>query len=178
MAFAINRFKSALTGGGARPTLFQVNITNPIAPLADIKIPLMVKAASLPTSSTGQYFVPYFGRQIWYGGDRVFDEWNVTVINDEDFQIRNAMEAWSNSINSHISNDRALPQEYKSDAQVTQFSKDQKVLRQITFQGLFPTIISDIPLAWETTDSIEEFTVSFRYDVWKVTGGTTGRSTS
>lgn len=178
MAFAINRFKSALVNGGARPTLFQVNITNPIAALADVKVPLMVKAASLPSSTLGSYAVPYFGRQVKYGGDRVFEDWTVTVINDEDFQIRNAMEAWSNAINTHISNDRALPQDYKSDAQVTQFSKDQKVLRTVTFQGLFPVMISDIPLAWEAVDTIEEFTVSFQYDVWKISGGTTGSSTS
>ena len=129
MAFSINQFKSELVGGGARPSLFQVQITNPILPIADFKIPFMVKAAALPASSLGSYVVPYFGREIKYAGDRTFEDWEVTVINDEDFAIRNAMEAWSNAINSHIANTRALPQQYKSDAIITQYGKDGQTLR-------------------------------------------------
>jgi len=178
MAFSINEFKSRLTYGGARPTLFQVQLTNPIAPLADLKVPFMAKAASLPASTTGQIIAPFFGRQVKYGGDRVFEDWTVTIINDEDFQIRNALEAWSNAINTHVSNDRALPQNYKSDAIVIQYGKDGRILRQYSFQGLFPLNISDIPLAWEQQDTIEEFTVTFAYDLWVINGGITGNSTT
>lgn len=174
--FSINNFKSELVGGGARPTLFQVQITNPILGVADFKVPFMVKTASLPASNLGSYTVPYFGRQIKYGGDRTFEPWTVTVINDEDFLIRNAMEAWSNAINSHVSNTRALPQDYKSDAIVTQYTKDLQQLRIYNFEGLFPTVISEIAVAWETQDTIEEFTVTFDYDLWTIVGGTTGNS--
>lgn len=176
--FSITNFKSALTYGGARPTLFQVIITNPVQPLANIKMPLLIKAASIPPSSVASYAVPYFGRQVKFGGDRTFEPWTVTIINDEDFQIRNAMEAWSNSINSHVSNTRALPQNYKSDGQVIQYGKDNKTLREYTFHGLFPTQISDIPLSWEQSDTIEEFTVQFELDEWVVSGGITGISTT
>ncbi|MFA7408416.1 MAG: phage tail protein [Anaerolineaceae bacterium] len=172
--FSINEFRSQLVGGGARPTLFQVQITNPITGIADFKIPFMVKTASLPSSTVGQYEVPYMGRKIKYGGDRTFEDWTVTVINDEDFLIRNSMEAWSNAINTFESNARALPQIYKSDAQVIQYGKDQTPLRQYTFQGLFPTNISEISLGWEQNDSIEEFTVTFAYDAYTVDGGITG----
>jgi hypothetical protein len=178
MAFSINQFKSQLVGGGARPTLFQVQITNPILGIADFKIPFMVKTAAIPSSTLGQFVVPYFGRLIKYGGDRQFEPWTVTVINDEDFAIRNAMESWSNSINSHVSNTRALPQEYKSDAIITQYSKDGSVLRVYNFQGLFPTQISEIGMAWEAQDQIEEFSVTFEYDVWTIAGGVTGNSTT
>ena len=178
MAFSINQFKSALVGGGARSSLFQVQITNPILGIADFKVPLMVKASSIPASNTGQIPVKYFGREIKYGGDRTFEDWNVTIINDEDFAIRNAMEAWSNAINSHSSNTRAYPQNYKSDAQIVQFAKDGSVLRQYTFQGLFPVSISSIETSWETSDQIEEFNVTFAFDLWEVDGGVTGKSTS
>jgi len=177
MSFNINEFKSQLTGGGARPTLFQVQITNPILANADFKLPFMVKTAALPGSSVGSYVVPYFGRQIKYAGDRRFDNWQVTIINDEDFAIRNAMEAWSNAINSHDSNTRALPQNYKSNAIVTQYSKDGNALRTYVFEGLHPIDIDPISLNWEQTDSIEEFGVSFQYDLWRVEG-TTGISTT
>lgn len=172
MAFNINQFKSELVGGGARPTLFQVQITNPVAPEADIKVPFMVRAAGIPESTVGQYVVPYFGRQIKYAGDRTFAPWTVTVINDEDFAIRNALEAWSNFINSHDSNTRALPQQYKSTGQITQFSKDGSPLRTYIFEGMMPISIDGIAMDWSATDSIEEFSVTFEYDLWRVEGAT------
>ena len=172
MAFNINQFKAELVGGGARPTLFQVQVTNPVLPAADFKVPFMVRAAGIPESTLGQYTVPYFGRQVKYAGDRTFADWTVTVINDEDFAIRNAMEAWSNFINSHDSNTRALPQQYKSTGLITQFSKNGAALRTYVFEGMYPVTIDGIAMDWSQTDSIEEFGVTFQYDLWRVEGAT------
>lgn len=172
MAFNINQFKAELVGGGARPTLFQVQITNPIDPAADVKIPFLVRSAGIPASSVGSYEVSYFGRSVKYAGDRVFDDWSVTVINDEDFAIRNALEAWSNAINSHDGNLRALPQDYKSNALITQFSKDGSPLRTYVFEGLFPVAIDGIGMDWDARDQIEEYGVTFQYDMWRVEGNT------
>jgi len=172
MAFNINQFKSQLVGGGARPTLFQCQITNPIDSAADAKIPFMVRAAGIPASNVGSYELPYFGRTVKYAGDRTFEDWSVTVINDEDFAIRNAMEAWMNAINSHDSNTRALPQDYKSNALVTQFSKDGSPLRTYVFEGIYPIALDVIALDWSTQDSIEEFGITFQYDMWRVEGNT------
>lgn len=182
MAFNISEMRSQLTGGGARPTLFEVQITNPINGVADFKIPFMVKAASLPASVIGPIEVPYFGRKLKIAGDRTFDDWEVTVINDEDFAVRNAMEQWMNAINSHVGNvrDRARlsPETYKAQAQVRQFSKNGDVIREYTFNGMFPTNLGAIDTSWETNDTIEEFSVTLGYDWWEVTGGSTGISTS
>ena len=172
MAFNINQFKSQLVGGGARPTLFQCQITNPIDDAADAKIPFLVRAAGIPASNVGSYELPYFGRTVKYAGDRTFEDWTVTVINDEDFAIRNAMEAWMNAINSHDSNTRALPQDYKSNALVTQFSKDGSPLRTYVFEGIYPIALDGITLDWSTQDSIEEFGITFQYDMWRVEGNT------
>ena len=172
MAFNINEFKSQLVGGGARPSLFQVQITNPINAIADFKVPFMVRAAALPESNVGSYQIPYFGRFIKYAGDRTFADWTATIINDEDFLVRNAMEAWSNAINSHDSNTRALPQTYKSNAIITQYSKDGRPLRTYVFEGIYPITIAAIPVAWDTTDTIENFDVTFQYDMWRVEGAT------
>ena len=172
MAFNINQFKSELVGGCARPTLFQCQITNPVNTTADIKVPFMVRAAGIPESTVGQYSVPYFGRQVKYAGDRTFADWTVTVINDEDFAIRNAMEEWMNFINSHDSNSRGLPQQYKSNGQITQFSKDGSPLRTYVFEGMFPIAIDGIQMDWSATDSIEEFSITFQYDLWRVEGNT------
>jgi ketosteroid isomerase-like protein len=172
MAFNINEFKSQLVGGGARPSLFQVQILNPVNPAADFKVPFLVRAAGIPASNLGSYTVPYFGRQVKYAGDRTFEDWTITVINDEDFAIRNAMEAWSNAVNTHDGNLRALPQEYKSNAIITQFSKDGSALRSYVFEGMFPITISGIAMDWNTVDAIEEFDVTFQYDFWRVEGVT------
>lgn len=177
MAFNINEFKSQLVGGGARPSLFQVQITNPIAPEADFKFPFMCRAGQLPGSTVGAYEVPYFGRNIKYAGDRTFEDWTVTVINDEDFIVRNAMESWMNFINSHDSNVRGLPQDYKSNGIITQYSKDGSALRTYVFEGMYPIAVDPIDMDWGTVDAIEEFGVTFQYDMWRVEG-VTGISTT
>lgn len=196
MAFSIETFKSKLVGGGARPTLFEVQITAPTSVAlegvdtdavtaafngdgSNSVASFMIKAAAIPASNVGQIILPYFGRQVKMGGDRTFDDWTVTVINDEDFAVRNALEEWSKLINTHESNLRALPGSggvgalgtpgYKADAVVKQYSKTGQVLRAYKFIGLYPTNISDIALSWEATDSIEEFTCTFSYDYWEKT---------
>jgi hypothetical protein len=172
MAFNINEFKSQLVGGGARPTLFQCQILNPVAPEADFKVPFMVRAAGIPGSSLGSFTAPYFGRQVKYAGDRVFEDWTVTVINDEDFIVRNGLEAWSNAINTHDGNLRSLPSDYKSNGLITQYSKDGDAIRTYVFEGMYPVTIDQIQMDWGTTDTIEEFSVTFQYDFWRVEGST------
>jgi len=178
MAFNINEIRSQLTLGGARQSLFQVQIQNPANSVADIKVPFMVRTAQIPSSDLGVIEVPYFGRRIKLAGDRVFGDWTVTVINDEDFLIRNAMEEWSNKINTLQGNLRAFsaasPLLYKANAQVTQFSKTGVPIRTYTFNGIYPSSVSTIDLDWASTDQIEEFAVTFQYDYWEVTGGITG----
>lgn len=178
MAFDVNAFKGALKLGGARPSLFQVNITNPVNGAADIQIPFLCKAASIPASTLSQVIQNYFGRPVKFPGNRTFEDWTVQIINDEDFAIRNTLEQWSNAINSHEGNIRDLaasvPTLYKSDAQVTQFSQTGAPLRVYNFVGLWPTNISEIELSWDNTDQIEEYQVTFSYDYYEVTGGLTG----
>lgn len=180
MAFNVNEMRSQLTLGGARNSLFQVIINNPSNSVADLKVPFLVKAAQIPASTLGIIEVPYYGRKVRLAGDRTFAEWTVTVINDEDFLIRNAMEQWSNQIQSHQGNLRtfggASPSLYKSQAQVTQFSKTGIPIRTYNFNGIFPTEVSPIEVNWESTDTIEEFTVTFQYDWWEVVGGVTGNA--
>jgi hypothetical protein len=180
MAFNINDIKSQLVLGGARNTLFQVTINNPANAAGDLKVPFMCKAAQIPAATLGQIEVPYFGRKVKIAGDRTFTEWTATIINDEDFLIRNAMEEWSNQINSFEGNLRgfgaASPLLYKSTASVQQFSKTGVPIRTYQFNGIFPIEVSPIEMAWESTDQIEEFTVTFAYDSWEIAGGITGNA--
>jgi len=180
MAFNVNDIRAQLTFGGARASLFQVIITNPVNPVADLKLPFLCKAANLPSSQLGLIEVPYFGRKLKIAGDRVFDAWTVSIINDEDFLIRNAMEQWNNSIQLYQQNVTALgsgaPSLYKSQATVTQYGKAGEILRTYQFNGIFPQAISEIGLSWGDNDTIEEFNVQFQYDTFEILNGITGNA--
>lgn len=175
MAFNLNDFRANLPFGGARPNLFQVEITNPVDGSADLRTPFLVKAASLPAHTTGKIPAFYMGRPANFPGDREYADWTVTIYNDEDFLVRNALEAWSNAINSHRTNERGYPAAMKSQAQVSQLSRDGRILRTYKFTGLFPLDIAGIEMSWDTTNTIEEFQVTFSFDEFDVDGGVTGR---
>ena len=175
MSFNVNDIKANLSGEGMRTNLFQVTITNPGNSAGDAITPFMVTAAQIPASRLGTIEVPYMGRKLKLAGDRVFDSWTVTIINDENYLIRNAMEEWSNKINRHQRNVRSL-KTYKSQAQVRQMSKDGRILRVYEFHGIYPSIIDPIDLAWADNDRIGEFRVEFQYDDWTVVGGVTGNA--
>jgi hypothetical protein len=179
MAFNVNEFAGALRAGGARASLFQVQITNPINGVADAQVPFLCQGAEIPAATIAELTVPYFGRQIKLAGNRTYAAWTPTIINDEDFAIRNAMEQWSNAINSFQGNlnntGGSAPSLYKASAQVTQYAKTGEILRIYDFVGLFPTEVSTITLGWEQ-DAIETFTVAFAYDYWTVSGGITGNA--
>jgi len=180
MAFNINEIKSQMLFDGARPALFQVTIQNPANSVADIKVPFMCEATGIPQAELGMVQVPYFGRMIKLAGDRTYADWQVTIINDEDFLIRNAMEEWSNKINTFQGNIRsfgsASPLLYKSQAQVVQYSKTGVPIRTYQYNGIYPTLISDIPLSWASQNEIERFQVTFAVDYWEVSGGITGNA--
>jgi hypothetical protein len=175
MAFNINEIKSALVYGGARQALFNVAFVAPPTGLnEDVDSinsgsHLLTRASSIPEARLGNIQVPYFGRKINLAGDRTFEPWSVTVINDEDFKIRNAMEAWSNAINNLVANVRSRGagfNQYKTDATVTQYAKTGEAIRAYTFVGIYPSDVSAIELDWDATDRIEEFRVTFQYDYW------------
>lgn len=178
MAFSVTQFAAqGLPFGGARPSLFEVDIQTPagVDDVADV-MRFVVQGAQIPAATVASIDVPYFGRQVKVAGNRTFADWTPTILNDEDFRVRNAMEQWSNKINSFQSNLREgtnLLGEYRTLANVTQFSKTGAKLRTYRFVNIFPTEVSTIDLSWET-DAIETFTVNFVYDYWEVTDSSNG----
>jgi hypothetical protein len=174
MPFNINSFKqNGLVYGGARPSLFNVRLSVPqgigIDNVSVQKFEFVCRTAELPASSVGEFDVPYFGRKIKLAGDRTFADWQVNVMNDEDFAVRSMFETWSNALNRLVSNvrDPALSREnYKSDLEVIQYSKDGEIIRSYAIIGAFPTEIGAISLDWDTQNSIETFPVTFSYDYW------------
>ena len=163
----VDDFKSKLKGGGARPNLFNVNF--PAYALGDAELTsFMAKGAQLPASQMGEIVVPFRGRQLKIAGDRTFDVWTITVINDTGFEVRNAMERWMNGINSHNENTGFNdPAEYQTDLTVDQLDKDGLVLKTYNFRSCFPTEVSAIDLSYDTESTIEEFTVTFQVQYWE-----------
>jgi len=164
----IDNFKAKLTGGGARPNLFKVICNFPAEVEGDAELAsFLIKGAGLPASVIAPIEVPYRGRKLKVAGDRTFEAWTITVINDEGFVIRNAFERWMNSINEHINNVGLInPNDYQTDMTVQQLGKDDSVLKTIDLKGVFPTNLSQIELNYETNDQIEEYTVELQYQYW------------
>lgn len=175
MAFNVAEFRANMIGDGARPNLFQVTLTFPSIAANGVaagqKATFMAKAAQLPGSTVGQIPVYYFGRELKFAGNRSFSDWTLQIINDEDFTIRNSIESWMNSINSHAGNVRDAaavnPSSYTVDAVVTQYGKTGNELKSYKFVGMFPLDLAPIDLDWSSNDTIEEYAVTFAYQWWE-----------
>ncbi len=167
----INDFKAVLKGGGARGNQFQV--TMPFPGFAAVggetrTMSFLCKATNLPGMTLGEVPVPFRGRQLFIAGDRVFDAWSTTIMNDTDFLIRNAMERWMNGINA-LSDNSGLenPSDYQVDAFVDQLDRAGQVIKSYTFRGLWPLTVAPIELAYDGNDAVEEFEVTYRYQFFE-----------
>ena len=183
----LDAFKGRMVGGGARPNLFECELFFPDEAIPNgntrdevtDKARFLVKAANLPASNVTPINIPFRGRNLKIAGDRTFDPWTVTVINDVDFGIRNTFERWMNLINKHEDNAGLTdPTDYQKDVFVRQFGRStlggatptsatqMPVLKAYKFYGVFPTNVSDIALSYDSSDSIEEFTVELQVQWW------------
>jgi hypothetical protein len=188
----LSQFKTKLEGGGARPNLFEVTLPSfPPGVRLGVqgdgsgsydaeKFSFLCKAAALPASNISPIEVPFRGRTMKVAGDRTFDTWTITVINDEDFQYRRAFEAWMQNIGQYSDHSGlTTPNDYMADATVVQLGRatvgresgtgtggNANVLAQYKFKDIFPTNVSAIDLSYDTTDTIEEFTVEFQINFW------------
>lgn len=182
----LSQFKSALTGGGARPNLFEVVLPAgiPVDPQGlgrwssdvQLKNRFLCKSAALPASNSAAIEIPFRGRTFKVSGDRSFDTWTVTMINDEDFQLRRVMEGWMQALNQYSDHSGLTnPVDYMRDAQVFQLGRgkvteergqgsggDANIIAQYYMQDIFPTNVSAIDLSYESENQIEEFTVEFQ----------------
>ena len=182
---SISQFKSALIGGGARPNLFEVELTTLPAGIAwnAENFRFMAKAAALPAQNIAQIDVPFRGRIFKVAGDRTIDTWTVTIINDESFELRNAFEEWSQLI-ARLDNNIGTtnPSSYMTNAKVFQLGRgstkssknsdgsSNAVLKEYEFVDIFPTTIGEIALSYDTGDTIEEFDVEFQVQSLNITG--------
>ena len=163
---------------GVRPNMFEVSIQFPDEAGADDTeiVTYMCKSAALPSSNVGVIEVPFRGRTVKIAGDRTFDNWSATFINDKDFKTRSYFEKWLEQINSHQANTAGIidPTQYGRTVTVKQLEKDDstggEVVRSYKLWYAFPTSASAIDLAYDSNDQIEEFSIEFQYSYWTVAG--------
>ena len=190
MATKLSNFITDI-GQGVKPNMFIVDIAFPSQVAgadgdADM-INLLCKSAALPASNLGVIEVPFRGRTVKIAGDRTFDTWTATFVNDKEMKIRAYFEQWLATINSHETNNAQLFTPSDTDGytrllKVKQLEKNAsesgEVLRQYNLYYAFPTNVSQIDLAYDSNDQIEEFTVEFQYSYWKVVTGDTQNGVS
>ena len=167
----INDFKAKLAGGGARANQFKV--TMPFPGYAQVggeieDLAFLCRATTIPAMNVGVVEVPFRGRKIYIGGDRTFDTWSITVLNDTNFKIRNAMERWQNGINNMSDNEGLTnPVDYQVDCFVDHLDRNGNTIKSYTLRGLFPTAISAIDLNYDEAAAVEEFTATFNYQYFE-----------
>jgi len=181
----ISDFKGALIGGGARPNLFEVELTTLPAGISwnASDFSYMCKAATLPASNVANIDIPFRGRIFKVAGDRTIDPWTVTIINDENFNLRNAFEEWTDLIAKLENNMGATdPEAYMVNAKVYQLGRGStpnaksnsgtanSVLKEYEFYNIWPSTVAAIDLSYDSTDTIEEFTVDFQVQSYKFNG--------
>jgi hypothetical protein len=163
---SIAQFKAALSGGGARANRFEVLINFPaFAGAADAvrKTPFLCTSAQLPGSTIGVIEQPFRGRILKLAGDRIFDEWTVSFLNDTDFAIRDAMERWSNGVNGYQSNTGLNSDEYMAEVMVYQLDNSGARIKEYRLGLAWPSVIAPIEVGQDQTDTIEMFEVTFAY---------------
>jgi hypothetical protein len=166
--FNVERFKSALTNGGARPNQFAVQLSFPTyvtgQALAVARAPFLVSVAELPGQTVNPAIVQYRGREVKFVGDRVYAPWTITVLNDAEMSIRTAMEQWMGGMEDYASKfGRLQPSEYQRDAQVFQLDRNGNALKSYNIINAFPVDLSPVALDFGANDQISSFTVTFQY---------------
>jgi len=173
----ISDFKNNFRGG-VRPNLYQVLINAPTVGLMDLQF--LGKATQIPGSVIGNMDVPYRGRMLKVPGDRTFEDWTVTILNDPNWQHRTAMEQWMNAITNHSQNRSSVnATSVYGTATVSQLARSGGVIRTYRLQDIYPTTLTAIELAMDPDGAPEEFAVTFAVNNFTVDGaGLDGGSTN
>jgi hypothetical protein len=174
--FNVERFKSALTNGGARPNQFAVQLSFPTyvdgAALAVTRAPFLVSVAELPGQTVNPAIVQYRGREVKFAGDRVFAPWTITVLNDSDMSIRVGLEQWMKGMDDYEEKIGELqPSAYQRDADVFQLDRNGNTLKAYKLVNAFPVDLSPVALDFGANDQISSFTVTFQYQHFTTSEG-------
>lgn len=169
----ISKFKGLLGAGGARPNQFRVFLNFPsyVTSRPNQEASLLVTGAAVPASNVNPTLIQYRGREVKLAGERVFDPWTVTIVNDTEFSLRRPLEEWMNGLNDRAENTGVLTaQDYQVDLAVEHLDRNDEILQTYILRDAFPINLSEIALQYAQNDIIEEFTVTFQFQHYDVAG--------
>jgi len=172
--FNVDQFKAAMIGGGARANQFFVTLAFPsyvaFGGAATAQAAFLVNAAALPGSIVQPTIVPYRGREVKFAGERVFQPWTISIMNDVSFNIRNSLEKWMAGMNDlQNNNGRTNPRDYQVNISVTQLDRNNNPLKIYTLASAFPVDLGDISVNYGDNDTIETYTCTFQYQHYTTT---------
>ena len=175
MAFALSTFQTALASGGARPSLFELQISKvptltTVLDLANIKYYCNVSA--LPPLTVTPIERQYFGRTVKIPGDMVFGDLTTTIIMTNGGDERTELEIWMNEINKTGDNlmnvDHSTASGFGGTVKLHQYGKDGDTTPKhtITFVDCWPSVVGEIALSYDTASDIEQFDVTWSYNYY------------
>ena len=169
----LSGFTQALQGGGARANQFSVSMSGSGAAGLTGNFHFLCRSAQIPALTIGEIAVPYRGRQIFLAGDRTYDAWTVTIMNDRNFSIRASLEAWMDDMGDIGGTTKAntlSATAYYGNATVRQLDRNNTPIRTYKLEGVWPTTLDAIDLSYDANDAVEEFGCTFRFN-WMTIGG-------
>ena len=181
--FNIGKFKGALAGGGARPSLFEFTVTDVPSTVGTgvNNIHFYCQVSALPPLTVTPIEKMYFGRTVKIPGDIVFGDLSTTIYQTESGTERLGIEKWMDKINGHVSNLSSLEAasngdfmgKYSATGTLTQYAKDgTKILSIVTFVDMWPQAVTEIPLSYDTASDLEQFDVTWSYNHYTTKIGT------
>ena len=183
--FNVSKLKAALAKGGARPSLFQFEVTG--APLTTpsslTNIKYYCQVSALPPLTLTPIEKMYFGRTVKIPGDIVFGDLTTTIYQTEEGNERFSIESWMDDINGHVDNVSSLEAKttsfmakYSGVGKLTQYPKSgslaAKILSTVVFVDMWPQSVTEIALSYDTASDIEQFDVTWAYNYYTMSGGT------
>ena len=169
----LSGFTQALQGGGARANQFSVSMSGSGAAGLTGNFHFLCRSAQIPALTIGEIAVPYRGRQIFLAGDRTYDAWTVTVINDRQYTVRSFLESWMDDMGDIGGTTKAntiSASENYANAWVKQLDRNNSAIRTYKLEGVWPTTLDAIDLSFDANDAVEEFGATFRFN-WMTIGG-------
>ena len=177
--FNISKFKGALAGGGARPSLFKFTVTG--SPVTLTNLEYFCQVSALPPLTVTPIEKMYYGRTVKIPGDIVFGDLTTTIYQTEDGNERFNLESWMDKINGHVDNVSSLEEEttnfmgkYSGTGTLFQYAKDgTTTLSEVKFVDMWPQSVTEIALSYDTASDLEQFDVTWSYNHYNVTVGST-----
>ena len=167
MAFSVTELKTALSSGGARPTLFEISGGSISA-----KDKYMIRSGQLPGHNINVIPINWRGRATKLAGYRTYDPWTITILNDNGTLRKNIVDTMEELAGKRTNERNADYGAHKTtnykNYTVTQLNKDGSKGNTYVLVNAFPISVGDLALDWGT-EGFQEYTITFRYDYFTET---------